>query len=127
LRFQVVLMLISAASIAVPAYAYGNQAVRIVAPKPGVTVHSNSGNLAVTVAVSPPLTKFGGHLSLLLDGKTVARGTGQHFVLKGIERGGHTLRLEVNAADGTVLATSPQLTFQMWRASRFFQTQHEPG
>jgi hypothetical protein len=126
LRFRVVLMLISAALIAGPAYAYGNLAVRIVAPKPGVTVHSNSGTLAVTVAVSPPPTKFGGHLSLLLDGKTVARGTWQHFVLKGIDRGSHTLRLEVNAADGTVLATSPQLTFQMWRASRLFRNQHEP-
>jgi hypothetical protein len=78
--------------------------------------------VAVTVAVSTPPAKAGGHLSLLLDGKTVARGSEQHFVLKGVDRGSHTLRLQVNAADGTVLLTSPQLTFLMWRASRLFRS-----
>jgi hypothetical protein len=122
LRFQVVLMLIYSALISSPVYADGYQAVRIVAPKAEETVHSNSGYLAVTVAVSTPSAKAGGHLSLLLDGKTVATGSEQHFVLKGIDRGSHTLRLQVNAADGTVLATSPQVTFHMWRASRLFRS-----
>jgi hypothetical protein len=122
LRFQVILMLIYTALISNPAYADGYQAVRIVAPKPEETVHSNSGYLAVTVAVSTPPAKAGGHLSLLLDDKTVATGSEQNFVLKGIDRGSHTLRLQVNAADGTVLATSPQVTFHMWRASRLFRS-----
>lgn len=51
LHFQVICI----ALISCSAYADGYQVVRIISPKPDTTVHDNSGNLVVTVAVSPPL------------------------------------------------------------------------
>ena len=125
-RFQAVLMLICFALIAYPALAEGYQAVRIVAPESEQTVHDNSGNLAVTVTVSPPLQSGAGdRFLLLLDDKTVASGSGQQFELKNIDRGTHTLQARVEAADGTVRATSPQVIFHMWRASRLFWNRQE--
>ena len=126
IRFQAALMLICSALISYPAHAGGYQAVRIVAPESEQTVHDNSGNLAVTVAVSPPLrTGVGDRLLLQLDGKTVASGSGQRFELKNIDRGTHTLQARVKGADGTVFATSPQVVFHMWQASRLFRNRQE--
>ncbi len=120
LHFQAVL--ICAALISCTAYADSYQVVRISSPKPDATVHDNSGNLVVTVAVSPPLhAGTGDHLALLLDGKAVASGSGQRFALNGIDRGSHTLRVQVKAANGRILAASPPLKFYMWRASRLFR------
>jgi hypothetical protein len=122
LRSHVVRLLISTAFISCFAYADGYHELRIVAPKPDETVHDNSGNLFVTVAVSPPPhAGTGDRLVLLLDGKTVASGFGQRFRLKGIDRGSHTLRAQLKAADGSLLAASPPFKFYMWRASRLFR------
>lgn len=122
MRFQAVCLLICTTLISCLAHADGYQAVRIVAPEPDATVHDNSGNLAVTVEVLPPLrAEAGDRLTLLLDGKAVASGFEQRFELTGIDRGRHTLRVQVKAADGTILATSPPVKFQMWRASRLFR------
>ena len=126
MRLHVVLMMICCALIPSLAYAEVDQSVRIVVPQPDVTVHDNNGDLAVTVEISPPLdVEAGNRLALLLDEKVVASGTSRHFVLKGIDPGSHTLRVQVNAADGTVIATSPQVTFHMWHASRLFRDRHE--
>lgn len=121
LRSQAIYMLFCTALISRIAHADIYQSVRIVAPKPETTVHDNNGNIAVIIAVSPPLrAEAGDRLTLLLDGKRVASGLDQHFELKDIVRGSHTLRVRVRAADGTVLATSPPVKFYMWRASRLF-------
>jgi hypothetical protein len=122
LRSHVVRVLICTALISCFAYADGDQILRIVAPKPDTTVHDNRGNLGVTVAVSPPLhAGAGDRLTLLLDGKAVASGSGQRFELKGIDRGSHTLRVQLKAADGRVIDASPPVRFYMWRASRLFR------
>ena len=120
MRFLTVYVLICTALISCFAHADGYQSVRIVSPEFEETVHDNNGNLAVTVEVSPPL-HAGDHLILLLDGKAVASGSNQPFELAGIDRGSHTLRVRVKAADGTVPAVSPQIKFHMWRASRLFR------
>jgi hypothetical protein len=119
------LILLLACVILVPlplAYAGNYSEVRIVAPQADETVHDNSGNLTVKIAVSPPLNAGAGdYLTLLLDNNAVASGTNPSFALNGINRGSHTLVLNVNAADGTVLASSPQVIFHMWQASRKFR------
>ena len=56
-RSHVVRVLMCTAFISCFAYVDGYQNLRIVAPKPDATVHDNSGNLVVTVAVLPPLSK----------------------------------------------------------------------
>ena len=122
MRLQAAPALICAALISCLACAEGYGAVTIVTPEPDATVHDNNGNLTVTVEVAPGLNaEAGEQLTLLLDGQAVASGLRQHFELEGIDRGTHTLQAEVNAADGTVRATSPQVTFHMWRASRLFR------
>jgi hypothetical protein len=121
LRSLAICMLFCTALIPRIAHADVYQSVRIIAPKPETTVHDNNGNIAVTVAVSPPLRAGAGdRLTLLLDGKSVASGTALSYELKDIVRGSHTLRVRVKAADGTALATSPPVKFHMWRASRLF-------
>jgi hypothetical protein len=115
-------MLISAALLAAPCYAQNYQSVRIVAPEPEATIHDNNGRLTIAIAISPPLRREAGdRLTLLLDDKAVAEGQKLKFRLKNIDRGSHSLQVQVNAADGTVLATSPPVTFHMWRASRLFR------
>lgn len=120
MRNLAICMLTCTALISCFAYADSYQAVRIVAPESEETVHNNSGNLSVSVATSP-LLQAGDRFALLLDNKAVARGTKRHYVLHGIDRGTHSLQLQVNAADGTVLAVSQQVIFHMMRASRLFQ------
>jgi hypothetical protein len=120
LRSHVVRLLISTVFISCFAYADGYHNLRIVVPRPHETVHDNSGNLTVTVAVSQPLYA-GDRLTVLLDGKAVASGSGQRFELSGIDRGSHTLRVQLKAADGRVLSASPPLRFYMWRSSRLFR------
>jgi hypothetical protein len=112
-----------ACSVLISCFAHADayRAVRIVAPKPDATVHDNSGNLAVTVAVSPPLrADSGDHLALQLDGRVVSSGFVRRFELAGIDRGSHTLRAQVIGADGSVIASSPPVIFHMWQASRLF-------
>ena len=122
MRCRAAPVLICAALISCLAYAGSYGGVRIVAPEPDTTVHDNNGNLTVTVEVSPGLDAAGGdQLTLLLDDQAVASGFRQNFELEGIDRGMHTLQAQVNAADGTVRATSPPVTFYMWRASRLFR------
>lgn len=122
MRVQAVYVLICATLISCLAHADGHQSVRIVSPEPDATVHDNNGDLTVMVEVSPPLhAETGDYLAVLLDGKAAAKGTTNFFELKSIDRGSHTLRVRVKAADGTVIASSPTLKFFMWRASRLFR------
>ncbi len=118
MRFLMIVSLLAATLAAFPAAAQ-EPAVSIVSPAPETTIHDNSGNLDVVVAVEGALP--GGYqISLLLDGQVVASGTGGHFQLANVDRGAHTLQANVATADGTVVATSPEVTFYMWRASRLF-------
>jgi hypothetical protein len=95
--------------------------VSIVAPAPDETVHDNRGNVAVVVAVAPPLRAASGNrVTLLLDGKPVASAPGGRIALSGVDRGTHTLRAQLTAADGAALATSAPRVFHIWRASRLF-------
>lgn len=97
------------------------QGVKILTPESEATVHSNNGNLNVSIEITPPLRTAGGdYLVLLMDGAEVARGFTHSTELKDIERGSHTLQVQVRAADGTLLVASTPLSFTMWRASALF-------
>jgi len=121
MRIRMVCALISALLIASSAYGQTYDSVTIVSPEPETTVHDNSGNLSVKVAVAPPLQAGSGHhFTLLLDGNAVASGSSRRFKLTSIDRGAHTLQVQVQAADGTVLVSSQPVQFYMWEASRLF-------
>lgn len=109
-----------------PSYAESDLAVRIVAPEPETTIYDNNGNLAVEVAISQPQnTAAVDQLTLLLDDKVIAKGRAMSFELNNIDRGSHTLEVQVYAANGKLLATSPQVVFYMWRASLLFKNRQQ--
>lgn len=112
LRSLVIRVLICAALISCSAYACSYQSVRIVDPEPKKTAHDNSGNLAVVIAVSPPLRREGGdNFALLFDVKVVASGVALKYKLTAIGRGSHTLQVRLKAHDGSILATLPPVEF----------------
>ena len=100
--------------------------VRIIAPLQDATVHDNQGKVDVAVQVSPQLNAAAGdRIALLLDGSVVANTANASTRLTNIDRGTHTLRAQVTAADGTVLLASPEVRFYMWRASRLFPSRRD--
>ncbi|MEW5943941.1 MAG: hypothetical protein AB1710_08835 [Pseudomonadota bacterium] len=94
----------------------------IVRPAPEEVVHDNAGRVEVELRLVPPLDVKAGHrIRASLDG--VAAGEpyqGAQFALEGVERGAHTLRVEVVDEGGAALIGSAPVVFQMWRASVLF-------
>ncbi len=121
MRFHAYALIIGIA-ISCLAHADAYQSVQIVSPGPEETVHDNNGDVGVTVTMAPQLRAgTGDHLVLLLDDKVAAAGPVAVFQLNGIDRGSHKLQVRIEAASGAILATSPPVTFYMWRASRLFR------
>lgn len=96
--------------------------IAIASPKPEETIHDNTGSVAVVVvsgdgAVAPD----GVSIRVFLDGQPY--GPVQHsrsFTLTGVERGEHTLQVQLVNAAGKMLASSNTVKFYMWQASRRF-------
>lgn len=122
MRLGAVYTLICAALFSCLAHADVYESVRIVSPEPEEAVHDNNGNVTVAVTVLPHLrAETGDHFIVLLDNSVAASGSNQVFQLSSIERGSHTLQVQLVTANGTVVATSPPVTFYMWQASRLFR------
>lgn len=100
----------------------GYTALMLLAPADGETVRHNAGDVDVAVVVEPPLDVAAGHrLAVVLDGRELPlRSIGTRFVVPGIDRGEHRLRVVVAASDGTRLIQSDERTVHVWRASRRF-------
>jgi len=96
--------------------------LHLVSPSPGETVHSNTGDVAVALALTPPLRANAGHVfKVYLDGRLQAgEWTTAAFTLGHVARGAHTLRAVVMTKDRTVLISSGATAFFLWRASRLF-------
>ncbi len=110
-------MLTAAALIAATGLASAAGALTIVSPAEGETIHDNNGNVYVSVAGGGPAAGY----RAVIDG--VATGPislTPAFRLTGIDRGEHHLQVEALDGDGDAVATSPAVTFHMWRASRLF-------
>lgn len=112
-------------TIVLGAHAIAAPTITIVAPTEKKTVHDNRGQLSVTVR----LTERGSlpddiGFQAVLDGKPVGDvHRARSFVLSGINRGAHRLRVQLLDRGGRVLATSPNVEFYMWQASRLFPSQ----
>lgn len=82
----------------------------ITKPANDATIHNGTGNLNVAVALGAPLKPTtGDYVQLLLDGKVVADSSdGQHFKLKDVPLGRHTLEADLrNGRDHTLLRSAP--------------------
>ncbi|MHB8471480.1 MAG: DUF4124 domain-containing protein [Gammaproteobacteria bacterium] len=93
--------------------------LRIVQPAAGETVRDNTGAVAVSVGLTPPLNVQAGHkLIVALDGNTLSQqDNATQIKLSNLDRGVHTLKATVLDATGQVQISSQSLTFYMKRES----------
>lgn len=88
----------------------------IASPSADATVRDNVGNMAVKINVSPALDVKSGHkLVVLLDKKSVANTPAPEAALNAVERGTHTLAVQITDDTGRVLKQSAEVTFHMQR------------
>lgn len=94
------------------------EALAITFPKHDAAIRDNAGNVAVHVTTSPRLRAELGHrLTLRLDGAAKFSTTDPILQLDNVDRGTHTVQVEVTDKDGQTLATSDPVTFHLQRAS----------
>ena len=111
--------------LATPFACAAQQAPRIalVSPSAEETIHDNTGTVAVSATVeNAGSTPNGLAIRVLLDGK--AYGELQHaatFTLHEIDRGAHSLQLELLDSAGKTIAASAPVTFYLWQASVLFR------
>ncbi|MCC7410503.1 MAG: DUF4124 domain-containing protein [Gammaproteobacteria bacterium] len=88
-------------------------------PANDATLRDNTGNVQVSVRLSPPLqTPFRHALQLYVDGQPYGDpGTTTSFMLVNVDRGRHTLRVAVVDGEGSEVKSSPPSVFQLHRAS----------
>lgn len=86
-------------------------------PEDKATIRDNSGQVNISGQVNPAL-KFGQKIQLRFDGQIVQKPhSNAIFVLRDINRGEHTIVLELLDAQGKVIASSKPRTFYLFRAS----------
>ncbi len=97
---------------------FSYERVSIVSPAQDQAIRENSGNLSVTLDISPTYEPSSGHvIQLLLDGRLFESGTATTLGIENVDRGTHTLTAQVVDPNGQVLAASNPTTFHMMRVS----------
>jgi len=85
----------------------------IVKPMMNETIHSNSGDVGVQMAMNPGLIP-GYTITLYLDGNETLKGLTQgSTTLSGLERGSHTIRASVLNKEGVSLVSSKSVIFHL--------------
>ncbi len=111
------------AGFALPTPAADDQpyvSLRIVSPEPDETVHDNRGRVRVIVDLWPPLrADQEDRLTLWLDGRATAQMDGMEHLLVNLDRGTHTVQVQVDARSGAMLIRSEPVVFHLYHASRF--------
>ncbi|AHE67160.1 DUF4124 domain-containing protein [Legionella oakridgensis] len=90
-------------------------AMTILAPKDQETIRNNQGYVAVNVQLEPSL-KANDKLQIIFDGKALGKPQATTvFALQNINRGSHTIAVQLVNEQGDVLKTSPSVTIFMHR------------
>lgn len=94
-------------------------AFAISSPKNDDTVRENNGMLNVDLEIEPSLrTKEGHKVTILLDGKAVAKpSSATSFTLDGLDRGEHTIAATITDKKGNEVAVAPAVTVHFKRFS----------
>lgn len=88
----------------------------IASPVNDEALRENSGTVAVSIKLEPPLDTQAGHkLVLVLDQKSAMTSQTVETALKDVERGLHNLKVQVADANGRVLKESAPINFQLHR------------
>lgn len=91
--------------------------LRILIPEPDATLRSSAGELIVSVTSEPRL-QSGHRYRLLLDGKATGEpGVSPVFALSNIDRGSHSLSIEILDAAGQTVERTANQPFHMLRIS----------
>ncbi len=89
--------------------------VVIVSPKNAETIRDNAGNITLRGSVSPVLQQRLGHqLRWKMDGEVLAQ-QDLTLTLTNVDRGTHTVQLEIVDGEGEVQASSKSITFHLRR------------
>ncbi|KPU60329.1 hypothetical protein AN403_4518 [Pseudomonas fluorescens] len=97
--------------------AFHYDALRILVPEPDATIRSNAGEVIVSATNEPGLQP-GHRYRLLLDGEPTADpGLSPVFPLSNIDRGSHTLSVEILDEQGRIVERTASQPFHMQRTS----------
>ena len=94
---------------------FAYDSIKITSPANDETIRDNTGNVTVTVAVSPGL-RAGDRIEYLMDGTAMERTSQTSFEIKNMDRGSHMITAQVVDASGNVLNTA-NVTVHMQRTS----------
>jgi hypothetical protein len=86
-------------------------------PKNGATIRNNSGNVSVSISISPTLAE-NDTIVLKSNGAEIGRGRSSILSISQMDRGSHTLQAVIVNADGKILSISETITFHLLRQSR---------
>ena len=93
------------------------RSIAITSPAHDSTLRDNAGNVAIKVALDPPLLIKAGHqIAIYLDGTQIAESSTDTLTLNNVDRGTHTLNASVTK-QGQALITSPTITFHLQRVN----------
>jgi len=93
------------------------EVLRILIPEPDATIRSNTGEVIVS-ATNEPALQPGHRYRLLLDGQPTADpGLSPVFALNNIDRGSHTLSVEILDDQGRIVERTASQPFHMQRTS----------
>ena len=99
---------------ALPLPATAAELPRIVTPDAQQVVHSNAGTVRVVVTGAPP----NGWLRPVLDERPLPLQRPPAFELQDVDRGTHTLRVQVLDGREQLVALTRPVEFHVWQASR---------
>lgn len=88
--------------------------LKILSPSNNDSIRGNAGNVPVQLLVSPNLKiKLGHRFILSIDGKQVASTTVSRYKLTNIERGSHTLTVQIINKNNKALTRAVSVSFHM--------------
>jgi FlaG/FlaF family flagellin (archaellin) len=93
------------------------ESLEILDPENNLTVRSDEGVVAISLALTPPLVQ--GHtIQVYLDGASIGEGVNTtQFSLNKLKRGTHTLQVKVVDAEGNQQIASESVGFHMRKAA----------
>ncbi len=96
----------------------GYNGITVTSPAQEASFHSNEGNVPLTFTIEPSL-RAGDSVRVMVDGSARALGVGADGLgqLAGLERGAHTLVVEVLDANRKTLLASAPVTFFVHKTS----------
>lgn len=91
--------------------------IEIAQPENNGTVRDNTGSVYVSGRITPMFQR-GLQVRLVVDGTPLSEPQNKAtFILRDVDRGEHTLQMELFDQSGKLIATSPVTTFYLHRAS----------